>query len=80
MELTVSDRQFKKDMVRNWSVFYFQLLECIFQVLQTSADPHQQFEAPFKAAEYWQDSTCYIPFTVQHGNNWFLPERKSECA
>jgi len=31
------------------SVFYFQLLEGILQVLQTSTDPCQQFAAPFKA-------------------------------
>jgi hypothetical protein len=44
---------FKNSIVKNWlglSAFYFQLLECILQVLQTSTDPCQQFMVPFKAA------------------------------
>ena len=34
------------------SVFYFQLLECKLQILQTSTDPCRQFAAPFKAAYF----------------------------
>ncbi len=38
-----------------FSVFYFKLLECILQVLQTSTDLCRQFAAPFKAAYFQED-------------------------
>ncbi len=59
------------------SVFYFQLLECILKVLQTSTDPVDNSQRLLRLSNF--DKTRLVAFHLQYNkgnsNNWFLPER-----
>ncbi len=55
----------------------FDILEYFISSRIDKTDPHQQFAMPFKAAYFWQDETCYVPFIERQRNynNWFLSGR-----
>ncbi len=58
------------------TVIYFQLLECILQVLQAVLTPVDNLKRLLRPPIF--DKTRLVTFTVQQRNcnDWFLPERE----